>query len=203
VGEDNAVRVIDGYVNVLDLGLLGFTKTNLDPRATGRPSYSPESLLKLYIYGYYAKIRSSRKLMVACTNDMSAMWLMCRLEPDFRTIADFRKENAEALKKVFKMFVRLCIDMGLYSTAVGVQDGSKFRADNSKGNNVTVPKLEKKIEIAEEKIEKYMNELDNSDDEEETQKYTKEEIEDKLTYLRENIDRYEKTIEEMKESGES
>ena len=202
VGEDNPVRVIDEFVNMLDMRALGFTNTETNAMKAGRPGYEPRSMLKLYIYGYFKKIRSSRKLMEACGCNTNVMWLMGRLEPDFRTISDFRKDNAEAIKKVFKAFVKMCIEMGLYSTEVGVQDGSKFSANNSKDNNVTIPKLEKKMEIAEEKAEKYLDELDKCDNEErEESKYTKEEIEEKLGYLRENIGRYNECIQYMKEEN--
>ena len=200
VGDENPVRVIDAFVEMLDLGELGFKKARLDPASAGAPCYAPGSLMKLYIYGYSNKIRSSRKLNGACGNDINAMWLMCGLRPDHWTISEFRRENAGAVKQVFKAFVRMCIEMGLYKTEVGVQDGSKFRANNSKDNNVTVGKLEKKIEISEEQISKYFAELDKSD-EEESHEHTKEEIEEKLAYLRENIEKYNEYMKYMKDNG--
>ena len=186
VSDDNPVRVIDEFVNNLDLEAIGFTKTILVQAGAGRPSYSPKCLLKLYIYGYFRKVRSSRKLMELCRSNIDAIWLMCRLMPDFRTISDFRKDNVSAIKKVFKAFVKICMELDLYKAEVGVQDGSKFRAVNSKDNNVTEPKLEKKLQIAEEKIDKYLEELDKNDKEEsDSQEYTKEEIAEKLKILRE------------------
>ena len=202
VSDDNPVRVIDVFVEQLDLAGMGFKKVNLIKDAVGAPCYSPQSLIKLYIYGYYKKIRSSRKLMEMCRNNVETMWLLERLMPDFRTISDFRKDNARAIKKVFKAFVKMCIELDLYNTEIGVQDGSKFRAVNSKDNNVTETKLQKKLEIAEEKLDKYLKELDKYDKEEsDTQKYTKEEIEKKINILKERKEYYNGLQESMKEEG--
>jgi len=202
ISENNPVRFIDEFVNQLDLQGLGFTKTTLYSSSPGAPPYSPECLLKMYIYGYFKKIRSSRKLMDMCRTNIEAMWLLERLMPDFRTIADFRKDNAKAIKKVFKAFVRICVELGLYSTEIGVQDGSKFRAVNSKDNNVTIPKLEKKIEIAEERINRYLEEMDKNDKEErDSQEYTVEELNEKIEKLRTRKEEYNNLIAEMKEEG--
>lgn len=202
VSDDNPVRVIDEFVNLLDLGALGFVKTDLNPRSAGRSCYSPKCLLKLYIYGCFKKVRSSRKLMEMCRSNIEMMWLMCRLMPDFRTISDFRKDNKEAIKKVFKAFVKMCAELGLYSKEVGVQDGSKFSAMNSKDNNVTVNKLEKKLQLVEEEISRYLEEMDKNDkDESDAPKYTKEEIEKMLDKLRERKEKYNGYIDEMKEMG--
>jgi len=104
IGEENPVRVIDAFVESLDLAEAGFCRTT--PKETGRPSYDPKDLLKLYVYGYFNRIRSSRKLMVECTRNVELFYLLGKLTPDFRTIADFRKDNAKALKNVFRAFVR-------------------------------------------------------------------------------------------------
>ena len=204
VSLDNPVRVIDEFVNLLDLGALGFLGTGLDPSAAGRPCYSPECLLKLYIFGCFKKVRSSRKLMDMCFSNIEMMWLMCRLTPDFRTISDFRKNNKGAIKKVFKAFVKMCVELGLYNTEVGVQDGSKFSAMNSKDNNVTVSKLEKKLLMAEEEISKYLEELDKYDKEEsDAPKYTKEEIENMLDKLCARKEKYIDYLNQMNEAGVS
>jgi len=140
--------------------------------------------------------------MDMCRTNIEAMWLLERLMPDFRTIADFRKDNAKAIKKVFKAFVRICVELGLYSTEIGVQDGSKFRAVNSKDNNVTIPKLEKKIEIAEERINRYLEEMDKNDKEERgSQEYTVEELNEKIEQLRTRKEEYNNLIAEMREEG--
>jgi transposase len=203
VSEDNPVKLIDAFVDQLDLEKLGFGKTILDSSAPGAPCYPPDCLLKLYIFGYFKKTRSSRKLMEMCRTNIEVMWLLGRMTPDFRTIADFRKDNLDAIKNVFKAFVRICTELGLYNKEAGVQDGSKFRAVNSKDNNVTETKLAKKLEIAEERINKYLDEMDKNDREESNpEKYTKEEINEKLEKLRAQKDRYNEMLEEMKKEGE-
>jgi transposase len=142
--------------------------------------------------------------MAQCHINIEVMWLIEKLTPDFRTISDFRKDNVEALKKVFKAFTKICAELGLYNKSVGVQDGSKIRAVNSKDNNVTENKLNKKIELAEEKINEYLEEMDRLDGEEsDGQKYTKEEIEEKIQVIRDRKEQYNKTLEELKESGET
>jgi transposase len=202
VSENNPVRFINAFVDLLDLDKIGFTKTNLIKELAGRPCYSPECLLKLYIYGYFKKIRSSRKMMEMCNINIEVMWLIGRLAPDFRTISDFRKENESAIKDVFKSFVKICVDMKLYNTEVGVQDGSKFRAVNSKDNNVTEPKLLKKLELAEEKINKYFEEMDKYDREEiDSPAHKKEEIKEKIQLLMERKEQIINQIAEMNKEG--
>ena len=140
--------------------------------------------------------------MELCKTNIEVMWLLERLVPDFRTISDFRKDNIEAMKKVFKTFVRICADLGLYSVEVGVQDGSKFRAVNSKDNCLTKSKLPKKIEMIEEKIEEYFKELDKCDKEEnDSQEYSKEEIKEKIRMLNERKDIYNEYMRKMEEEG--
>jgi len=202
VSGNNPVRFIDAFVAQLDLEEIGFKKTDLVKELAGRPCYSPECLLKLYVYGYFKKVRSSRKLMEMCNINIEVMWLIGRLTPDFRTISDFRKDNAGVIKDVFKRFVKTCVDLGLYNTEVGVQDGSKFRAVNSKDNNMTEAKLQKKQEIVEEKINEYLEELDKYDAEEsDSQKHTKEEIEAKIEILKARKEQYNAIQNEMKEEG--
>jgi transposase len=200
--EDNPVRAIDAFVEYINVEATGLKRAKLEKESPGRPSYSPKSLLKLYIYGYFKKVRSSRKLMELCHTNIEVMWLMERLTPDFRTISDFRKDNASSIKSVFKAFVKVCIEMGLYNKEIGVQDGSKFRAVNSKDNNVTKPKLLKKMEMVDEKIAKYLEEMDKNDREEvDSQKYSGEEITEILTKLKERKEQYNKLLMEMKEEG--
>lgn len=127
---ENSVRVIDAFVDSLNIEELGFKKAM--PAATGRPPYSPQDLLKLYIYGYSNAIRSSRKLEVETHRNLELMWLLRKLSPDFKTIADFRKDNKDALTKVFKMFVLLCKEWNLFGKELIAVDGSKFKASNSK-----------------------------------------------------------------------
>jgi transposase len=202
VTEENPVRVIDEFVNLLNLGKLGFESGYQRKTEAGRPRYSAECLLKLYVYGYYKKVRSSRRLMELCATNIEAMWLTGRLRPDFRTISDFRKENKSGIKKVFTAFVKISAELGLYHREAGVQDGSKFRAVNSKDKNVTEAKLAKKLEIVEEKIAKYLEEMDKNDSgESDEPKYTKEEIATKIEKLRARKERYGDLLGEMKEKG--
>src|SRR6202521_192505 len=126
IDESNPVRVIDAFVDALDLGELGFE--GVEPAATGRPSYHPSVLLKLYIYGYLNRVQSSRRLEREAGRNVEVMWLVGRLAPDHKTIADFRKDNGLALRGVCARFVELCRDMGLLATASVAIDGSKFKA---------------------------------------------------------------------------
>ena len=135
IGEDNPVRVIDVLVDGLDLAELGFG--GVDPEATGRPSYHPSILLKLYIYGYLNQVQSSRRLEREAGRNVEAMWLLGRLAPDHKTIADFRKDNGVALRKVCARFVEFCREMGLLATASVAIDGSKFKAVNNRDKNFT------------------------------------------------------------------
>ena len=202
VSEDNPARVIDAFVDNLDLHELGFKFACLNKTEPGPPPYPPGSLLKLYMYGYPKKIRSSRILQWLCKTNTDVMWLTGQMTPDFRTISDFRKDNVEQMKQVFKLFTQACAELGLYSKEIGVQDGSKFRAVNSKDNNLTESKLNKKLELIEEKIEKYFKELDKNDAEEgDSQKYTREEIDEMLKKVRERKSVYEDIQKKMKEEG--
>ena len=161
VSEDSPVRVIEAYINSLDLGALGFNRTR--PKDTGRPPYSPSDLLKLYVYGYMNRIRSSRRLEKETKRNLEVIWLMQRLSPDHKTIAAFRQENATALKNVFRDFVKLCGELGLYGKELVAVDGSKFKAVNAKDRNFTGKKLKERIARIDESIEKYMQELEESD----------------------------------------
>jgi transposase len=161
ISDENPVRVIDAFVDSLDLSLAGFIRTSL--KDTGRPPYDPKDLLKLYVYGYFNRIRSSRKLMMECTRNVELFYLLRKLTPDFRTIADFRKDNAKALKKVFGAFVKLCVKLGLYQRELLAIDGSKFRAVNSKDNTYNAEILEKKLKRIEEHIAEYLSQMDTND----------------------------------------
>src|ERR671930_410897 len=142
LGEDNPVRVIDVFVEELDLAGLGFS--GVDPEATGRPSYHPSVLLKLYIYGYLNRVQSSRRLEREAGRNVEVMWLLGRLVPDHKTIADFRKDNCSALRKVRARFVDLCREMGLLAKASVAIDGSKFKAVNNRYRNFPRAKMERR-----------------------------------------------------------
>lgn len=128
IGEDNPVRVIDVFVNELDLGGLGFD--GVTPAPTGRPSYHPSTLLKIYIYGYLNRVPSSRRLERETQRNIELIWLTGRCSPDFKTLADFRKDNGPAIRRVCGQFVLLCRRMTLFTDAVAAIDGSKFKAVN-------------------------------------------------------------------------
>src|SRR6266700_10870 len=142
IGEDNPVRVIDVFVDELDLAELGFN--GVDPEATGRPSYHPSVLLKLYIYGYLNRVQSSRRLEREAGRNVEVMWLTGRLVPDHKTIADFRKDNGGAIRKVCVQFIELCRQMGLLATASIAIDGSKFKAVNTRDKNFTRGTVERR-----------------------------------------------------------
>jgi transposase len=161
VAEDNAVRVIEAFVEGLDLGGLGFSR--VDPKATGRPSYHPSVLLKLYIYGYLNRVQSSRRLEREAGRNLEVMWLCGRLVPDHKTIADFRKGNGPAIRKVCARFVALCRELGLLAEASVAIDGSKFKAVNNRDRNFTAAKMRRRMAQIEESVARYLNQLDSAD----------------------------------------
>lgn len=202
ISENNPVRVIDAFVDSINLIKAGFTRAT--PAKEGRPGYDPRHLLKLYIYGYFNKIRSSRKLMAECTRNVEVMWLLEKLTPDFRTIADFRKDNSKALKNVFTAFVKVCMDLDLYNKELVAIDGSKFRAVNSKDKNFTLSKLEKRLKGIEKNIDDYLVQLDEYDDtEEKSEDITKEELQEKIEILKQRQETYNEYLKEMKENNET
>lgn len=161
IAEDNPVRAVDAFVEELDLRRLGFE--GAEPAITGRPSYHPAVLLKIYIYGYLNRIPSSRRLEREAQRNVELMWLTGRLAPDFKTIADFRRDNGEAIGKVCREFVELSRQLGLFGEAVVAIDGSKFKAVNNRDKNFTPHKLKARMEQLEESIARYLNDLDRAD----------------------------------------
>jgi len=184
VDESNPVRVIDAFVDALNVGELGFD--GIEPAATGRPSYHPSCLLKLYIYGYLNRVQSSRRLEREAGRKVEVMWLLGRLAPDHKTIADFRKDNGGAIKKVCARFVELCRRMGLLSSASVAIDGSKFKAVNNRDKNFTSAKIERRRKQLEESVSRYLSQLDTADlhDPSETVTLKKERIKEKLEKLK-------------------
>ena len=187
--EDNPVRVIDAFVEELDLGELGFS--GVDPEATGRPSYHPSVLLKLYIYGYLNRVQSSRRLEREAGRNVEVMWLTGRLVPDHKTIADFRTDNGKAIRRVCARFVELCREMGLLATASVAIDGSKFKAVNNRDKNFTRAKVERRRAQLEESVARYLSQLDTADRQEPTEALaTKtERLKDKLARLKQEMAR--------------
>lgn len=161
VSEDNPVRVVEVFVEALDLGSLGFE--GAIPAATGRPAYHPGLLLKIYIYGYINQIASSRRLEREAQRNVELMWLTGRLAPDFKTLADFRKDNGPAIRSTCRRFIELCRGLDLFTHAVVAIDGSKFKAVNTRDRNFTKAKLKKRIDQVEESIERYMAALETAD----------------------------------------
>ena len=161
ITEDNAVRFIDAFVASLDLGQLGFRRAQ--PAETGRPAYDPGDLLRLYLYGYLNRVRSSRLLERETKVNIEVMWLLGKLRPDFKTVADFRRDNLKAIKQVCREFTLLCRKLKLFSGELVAIDGSKFKAVNNRRRNFNEARLTKAIKAIEEKIDGYLNELDQAD----------------------------------------
>lgn len=167
VPEDHLVRVIEAYVARLDLQQLGFSKAL--PNKTGRPPYAPSDLLKLYLYGYFQRIRSSRRLEAECRRNIEVMWLLGRLSPDFKTIADFRKDNGAAFQATCRAFVQFCRQVGLISGQLVAIDGSKFQAVASQRKHLSLAKLKRQQARLEAQIARYLAELDEADRSEATE----------------------------------
>jgi len=191
VAEDNPVRVIEVFIEGLDLGGLGFSR--VDPKATGRPSYHPSVLLKLYIYGYLNRVQSSRRLEREAGRNLEVMWLCGRLVPDHKTIADFRKDSGPAIRKVCAQFVTLCRQLGLLATASVAIDGSKFKAVNNRDRNFTAAKMKRRMAQIEESVARYLQQLDSADRQEPS-----EALAMRTTRLKEKIAKLKDEVERLK-----
>ena len=191
IGEDNPIRVIDVFVDELDLGALGFS--GLDPKATGRPSYHSSCLLKLYIYGYLNRVQSSRRLEREAGRNVEVMWLTGRLSPDHKTIADFRKYNGLAIRQVCARSVALCRTMGLLTLASVAIDGSKFKAVNNRDKNFTRAKMERRMAQIEGSVARYLQQLDSADQQEpsEARKIKADRLKEKIEKLKGEMQRLE------------
>jgi len=196
IAEDNPVRVIDAFVDELDLGDLGFER--VVPQVTGRPGYHPASLLKIYVYGYLNRIQSSRRLERETQRNVEMMWLTGRLMPDFKTIADFRKNNGKAIRRVCREFIEVCRSMDLFTQAIVAIDGSKFKAVNSKDRNDTRASMKRRIAKVEQHIERYLSLLDEADKEEPSARDMKvSELEEKIASLKARMKRLKKREREV------
>ncbi len=191
VDKENPVRFIDAFIDSLNLEKLGFKHSILAD--TGRPSYNPSDLLKLYVYGYLNQVRSSRKLEKECHRNVEAMWLMKKLAPDFKTIADFRKNNVDCIKGVFKEFVYLCRSLDLYGAQLVAIDCTKFKAVNSKSNNLNEKTVALRLKLTEEKIAEYLKDFDSNDanDSEESKTAENDDLKEKIRQLEEKKQQYE------------
>ena len=201
IDEENPVRVIDAFVDSLDMEALGFRKAK--PAQTGRPAYDPRDLLKLYLYGYLNRIRSSRMLMRECGRNIELFYLLGGLKPDFRTIADFRKDNAKAIRGTFRAFGKLCVKLGLYKRELLAVDGTKIRAVNSKDNCYNREVQEKKLAHIDEKITAYLAALDEQDKAERGTEPDPEKIKAAIEELRTRQEKYEGILQELLDSGET
>lgn len=190
ITEANPVRVVDVFVDELDLGSLGFER--VQPQATGRPGYHPSMLLKLYIYGYLNRIQSSRRLERETQRNVELMWLTERLSPDFKTIADFRKNNGKAIRNVCREFVVLCRRLELFCESLVAIDGSKFKAVNNRDKNFTQAKMKRRQEQIEASIARYLGQLDSADREEPSV------AEAKTTRLKDKIEILKKEMQRLK-----
>jgi transposase len=183
VADTNPVRVVDAFVDELNLGKLGFA--GVDPATTGRPSYHPAVLLKIYIYGYLNRIQSGRRLETEAQRNVELMWLTGRLRPDFKTITDFRKDNGKAIRSVCRQFVVLCRQVGLLSEALVAIDGAKFKAVNNRDRNFTSAKLQRRMQEIEASIDRYLAALDTADRQESSVAQVKtERLQDKIAALK-------------------
>jgi transposase len=202
IADDNPVRFIDAFVDGLDLQELGFERAV--PMERGRPPYHPGDLLKLYVYGYLNRIRTSRTLEREAQRNVEVMWLLGKLAPDFKTIADFRRDNGKPIRAVFREFTVMCRRLELFGGQLVAIDGSKFKASNSRDRNFTEGKLKRLNERAEKKIKRYLEELDKADEQEQdNEKPTAEELQKKIEWLRGRKEVYADLRERMDQSGES
>lgn len=202
VGPDNPVRFIDAFVDQLDLFGLGFVRA--EAKETGRPGYHPGDLLKLYIYGYLNRIRSSRRLEAEAHRNLEVIWLMRQLSPDFKTIADFRRENRGAFRKVFRAFVALCRDLDLFGRELIAIDGTRIKAVNSRERNFTKAKLDKALAESDERLARYLEQLDTADREDEngSANGSVDRLQEKIDAIRERRARLEGHRKTLEESGE-
>ncbi len=210
--KDNPVRVIDAFIEKLDLKLLGFVSKPPKPKEgqeqkysdpmDGRPSFHPKVLLKRYFYGYFNGIRSSRRLERECRCNIEVRWLLNGLAPNYHTVVDFRKDNPKALKNCFKLYVLFLKEAGLIGGRTVAVDGSKFRASNSKKNNYSQNKIDRHLSYIEQKTEEYLRQLDHADSLEITEEKIQL-IQEKLDYFKENKIRYEQLGERLQQSGET
>lgn len=205
VDEENPARAVDAFVEALDLAGLGFATV---PEVTGRPGYHPGLMLRIYLYGYLNQIQSSRRLERECGRNLELIWLTGRLRPDFKTMADFRKDNGPAIRKVCSQFVALCRDIRLLDSSVVAIDGSRFKAVNAKAKNFTREKLRRKLAEIDAAIGRYLAELDRADEVQETTGIALPEARieratRKLAHLRKEAARYRAIEDRMEATGET
>jgi len=202
VGSENPVRFTEAFVDGLDLAAAGFAR--VEPKETGRPSYLPADLLKLYIYGYLNRIRSSRRLEAETHRNIEVIWLLRHLKPDFKTIADFRRDNRKAFRAVFRQFVLLCKQLDQFGRELLAVDGTRIKAVNNKDRNFTRASLAEFIRLADEKLDDYLRRLDHSDAaEHDTGGARVENLAEKIAAVRERRERCKAMLAELDRTGEN
>jgi transposase len=202
VSLENPVRFIEAFVEGLDLAASGFAQ--VDPKWTGRPGYAPADLLKLYIYGYLNRVRSSRRLEAETHRNIEVIWLLRQLKPDFKTIADFRRDNRKAFRPVFRQFVLLCKQLDLFGRELLAVDGTRIKAVNNKDRNFTRASLAEFIKLADKKLDDYLQRLDKSDAaEQEAGGSRVKNLAEKIAAVRERRTRCQKMLAELDRTGES
>src|SRR5690349_8927215 len=201
VGLENPVRFIDAFVDGLDLATAGFAR--VQPKETGRPGYAPGDLLKLYIYGYLNRIRSSRRLEAETHRNVEVIWLLRHLKPDYKTIADFRRDNRKAFRPVFRQFVLLCRQLDLFGRELLAVDGTRIKAVNNKDRNFTRASLAKFIELADARLDDYLQRLDQSDAAEGTAGGSRvANLAEKIAAVRERRARCQAVLAQLDRTGE-
>ena len=199
VTEDNPVRVVEVFIEELDLGALGFE--GVHPAATGRPAYHPSTLLKIYLYGYLNRIQSSRRLEREAQRNIELMWLTGRLAPDFKTIANFRRDNGPAIRAVCGQFIELCRRLHLFTKAIVAIDGSKFKAVNNRDKNFTLTKVAKRMEQVDASIARFLTTLDRADREESDIAEAKtRRIKDKIAGLRRQMQAFKAMEQQVQDA---
>ena len=202
VEAENPVRVIEAFVEQLDLRVMGFE--GVDPEATGRPAYHPAVLLKIYLYGYLNRVQSSRRLEHETQRNIELMWLTGRLMPDFKTIANFRKDNGNAIRRVCRQFIVLCRELNLFSQALVAIDGSKFKAVNNRDKNFTAAKMKRRMAAINESIERYLTSMDTADRAEpELAALKKGRLQDKIDALKQQMEQLKQIEVQMNASPDN
>src|SRR5271168_4932250 len=202
VGSGNPVRFIDAFVDGLDLAVSGFGR--IEPKVMGRPAYAPADLLKLYIYGYLNRVRSSRRLEAETHRNIEVIWLLRHLKPDFKTIADFRRDNRAAFRQVFREFVLLCRQLDLFGRELLAVDGTRIKAVNNKDRNFTRASLTQFIKAADAKLEEYLKRMDQGDAKESGAGGTRvKNLAEKIAAVRGRRDRSKELLAELDRTGES
>src|SRR5277367_1836480 len=202
VGPENPVRFIEAFVDNLDLAAAGFAR--VQPKQSGRPGYAPGDLLKLYVYGYLNRIRSSRRLEAETHRNIEVIWLLRHLKPDFKTIADFRRDNRNAFRQVFREFVLLCRQLDLFGRELLAVDGTRIKAVNNKDRNFTRASLTQFIKAADAKLDDYLQRLDKSDATERAKGGSRvENLAEKIAAIRKRRERHKDMLAELDRTGES